>query len=82
MASVTFSIPDHIKGEMQALSWVNWSDLAREEALKRAKLREDFERFKRIVSKSKLTEDDANRLSDEVNVSLSKRYVELLKRNK
>lgn len=38
MASVTFAIPDSIKSEMKKMSWVNWSELAREEILKREKL--------------------------------------------
>ena len=56
MASVTFSVPDEIKSQMKEFSWVNWSELAREKAVKQAKLREEFEKFKKIVSRSKFTE--------------------------
>lgn len=38
MASVTFAIPDSVKSEMKKLSWVNWSELVREEILKRENL--------------------------------------------
>lgn len=74
MVSVTFSVPDNIKAEMKQLSWINWSELARQEALKRVKLAHDFETFKRIVSKSKLTEKDALELGKKINKSLHKRY--------
>lgn len=74
MASVTFSIPDDLKEQMRELSWINWSELAREEALKRIKLSEEFEEFKKIVSKSKLSEKDALELGRKVNKSLHNRY--------
>ena len=38
MASVTFAIPDKTKEEMKSLIWVNWSELTREETLKKEKL--------------------------------------------
>lgn len=43
MPSVTFAIPDKIKSEMKKLSWVNWSELAREEIFKREKLLKQLE---------------------------------------
>ena len=48
MASVTFAMPDSIKSEMKKLSWVNWSELAREEILKREKL---LKLLKQLASK-------------------------------
>lgn len=77
MASVTFSLPNKIKSEMEALSWINWSELAREEAVKKLELQKDFEEFKRIVSKSKLTENDALELARKVNEGMHKRYKKL-----
>lgn len=70
MASVTFSIPDKVKQDMESFSWVNWSELAREEALKRAKLAKDFEEFKKIVAKSKLTVKDADAIAKKVKASM------------
>ncbi|MAE42740.1 hypothetical protein CMO93_03135 [Candidatus Woesearchaeota archaeon] len=43
MPSVTFAIPDKVKSEMKKLSWVNWSELAREEVIKREKLLKQLE---------------------------------------
>ncbi len=35
MASLTLSISEDLKGELKELSWINWSDVAREEAFKK-----------------------------------------------
>lgn len=77
MPSVALKIPEEFKASIDKLPWVNWSELAREEALKKLELQEDFETFKRIVSKSKLTEKDALELGRKVNESLHKRYKKL-----
>jgi len=66
MASVTFSIPEEVKQEMKEFLWVNWSELAREEALKKLQLERDLEKFKKLVSKSKFTESDADELAKKV----------------
>lgn len=75
MAELKVEIPDELK-ELESASGINWQ-LAVEKRLK-----EEFEelaRLKRIVAKSKLTEEQAKELSDEVNLSLAKRYEKLLK---
>lgn len=79
MVSVALNISDDFKAMIDKLHWVNWSEVAREEALKRLKLAEDFETFKRIVSKSKLTEKDALELGRKINKSLHKRYEGMFK---
>ena len=35
MASLTLSVSDDWKNELKAFSWVNWSEIAREEAIKK-----------------------------------------------
>ena len=35
MASLTLPLSEELKNELKALSWVNWSEIAREEALKK-----------------------------------------------
>jgi hypothetical protein len=80
MASVTFALPDNVKAEMKRLNWINWSELARLEILERLKQEQEIEEFRRIVSKSKLTEKQAQKLAEEVNRSLAKRYEKLSKR--
>lgn len=35
MASITLSVDDDFKEQLKLLSWVNWSEIAREEAMKK-----------------------------------------------
>ncbi len=35
MASVTIAVTEDLRGELKQLSWINWSEVAREEALKK-----------------------------------------------
>ena len=77
MVSVSFTIADELKAKMEKFPWINWSEVSREEAIKREMLHEDFWEFNKIVSKSKLTEKDAMRLAKEVNRGLHARYKKL-----
>ena len=77
MVSVSFTISDELKAKMEKFPWINWSEVSREEAIEREKLNEDFEEFNRIVSKSKLTEEDAMQLAKEVNRGMHARYKKL-----
>ena len=77
MVNVSFTISDELKVKMEKFPWINWSEVSREEAVKRELLHEDFEEFNRIVSKSKLTEEDAMRLAKEVNRGMHERYKKL-----
>jgi len=77
MVSVSFTVQDELKAKMDEFLWINWSEVAREEAIKREKLHKGFEEFNRIVSKSKLTEDDAMRLAREVNAGMYKKLKKL-----
>lgn len=70
MASVTFAIDKELKARLSKFVWIVWSELVREELIKQEKLRTDFEKFKAIVSKSGLTEEDAKKLADKVNKSM------------
>ena len=46
MTSVTFAVPDETKKEMKDISWINWSELAREEIQKKAKLESLLKKLK------------------------------------
>ena len=35
MASITLSISDEIKNQLKQLPWINWSEIAREETMKK-----------------------------------------------
>ena len=73
MASITLAVDDELKSDMTNLLWVNWSELAKEKLIKEQKLREQLEQFRRIISKSKFTEKDANELSDKVKSAMHER---------
>lgn len=77
MPTVTLTIPEEVKASLKRLVWVNWSEISREEFIKEQQNLEAYEKFKRIVSKSKLTEEDTKRLADEVNKSMHERYKKL-----
>ncbi|MFH0875602.1 MAG: hypothetical protein V1859_06705 [archaeon] len=51
MVSITLSVADEYKAELKRFSWVNWSELAREELLKK----DIFEQF---MKTRKLSEED------------------------
>lgn len=73
MAQVTIDIPDELE-ELKNASSIKWQMLIQR------KLKEEFGRLSeigRIVTKSKLTQEQADALSDEVNWALSKRYQKL-----
>jgi len=75
MAEIVVKIPGELK-ELESASGIRWQ-LAVEK-----KIREELEeiaRIERIVSKSKMTQEQADSLADEVNESLSKRYAKILK---
>lgn len=77
MVSVSFTITDELKSKMEKFPWINWSEVSREETIKREKMHEEFEEFNKIVSKSKLTEKDALELARKVNAGMHKRYKKL-----
>ncbi|MFH0875599.1 MAG: hypothetical protein V1859_06690 [archaeon] len=70
MASVTFTIPDDVKAEMKQLSWINWSELARETLLRQIELDAKLKRVKELLSKSQFTEKDAMEMADKVSKSI------------
>ena len=82
MPSAVLTINDEVKAELKQFSWVNWSELAREELIEQGKRVVAWREVERIVSKSKLTQEQADKFSDKVNISLAKRYEKLLKGKK
>ena len=78
MEHLTISIPVELKKKMDLLKVINWSEVAREAFIKRVELTEGYERFNEIVSKSKLTQLQADELANEISESLSNKYNSLL----
>jgi hypothetical protein len=73
MVSVTLKITSEFKAMIDKLSWVNWSEIAREESLKKLEEEKALEKFRAIVAKSKLTEEDAEELAEKVKLSMHER---------
>jgi len=48
MASLTLAVSEEMKAELKRFSWVNWSEIAREEAMKKL-IFENFLRTKKIT---------------------------------
>ena len=72
MVSVTLKITNEFKAMIDKLSWVNWSEVAREEALRKLGEEKALEKFRAIIAKSTLTEKDAEELAEKVKLSMHK----------
>jgi hypothetical protein len=51
VATITLSLSERFKSEIKHFSWVNWSEVAREEVLKR-------DIFERYIKTGKLSDED------------------------
>ena len=70
MPTLTLTVPDEIKKKLKELKWVNWSEIAREELIKKKRKLETMREIEKIISKSKFTERDAEELSKKVKKSM------------
>jgi len=71
MPTITLSVPEELKKEMDQSREINWSEVAR------TAIREKVSQLrilKSIAAKSKLTQKDALELGRKINKSLHKRY--------
>lgn len=73
MVSVTLKITNNFKATIDKLSWINWSEMAREEVSKKIEEEKALEKVRVIISRSKLTEEDAEELAEKVKLSMHKR---------
>ena len=74
MVSVTLSMPDELKKEMDSFMDVNWSAVAREAIKNKILL---LKKFKDFTKNSKLTEIDALELGKKVNKVITAKYKNL-----
>lgn len=74
MASATLTISDDIKGELKQFSWVNWSEVAREELIEKTRRDELFEQFDKMLENSEMTDELALKLGDELKKRVAKRH--------
>jgi hypothetical protein len=71
MVSITLSVPEDLKREMDSFPEMKWSAVAREAIKNRVLL---MQRFKELTKNSTLTEEDAIRLGRMVNASAARRH--------
>ena len=74
MASITFSVNDELKSELSKFTWVIWSELVKQELIKRLERAEKFKRFDEILKNSKMTDEEAFKLADELKRRVAKRH--------
>ena len=71
MVSITLSIPEGLKQEMDSFHEINWSAVAREAIKKKILL---LEKFRTFTEKSSLTEEDAISFGRAVSAAAAKRH--------
>ena len=71
MVSITLSVPEDLKHEMDSFPDINWSAVAREAIKKRLIM---MERFKEFTKDSEFTEEDALRFGREVTEKAAKKH--------
>lgn len=71
MPTITLSMPDELKKQMEEFVYINWSEVAREAIKQRLS---QLAILNSIAKKSKLTEKDALELGRKINESMHKRY--------
>ncbi len=74
MTTLSVSVPDDLKRHMEALEEVNWSAVARKAFEEKVV---QVEMMKKIISKSKLTEKDAEAIGNKISKAASKRFMEM-----
>ena len=76
MVSVTLKISKEFKALIDRLPWVNWSELARQEIQQKLDEEKALAKVKKLVSNSKFTEKDAEKLAETVKKSMHKKLKE------
>lgn len=70
MVTLTLSVPQELKEEMDETPEINWSEVARAAIKEKIK---QLKAFNALVANSKLTEEDALELGKKINKSLHER---------
>ena len=71
MANMTLSVPEKLHKEMGIHSEIKWSDVARQAFEKKVK---ELHWMDAVLSKSKLTENDAENIGHKIKHDMSKRF--------
>lgn len=73
MVSITLKISNDFRSLIDKLSWVNWSEITREEVQQKLEEEKALVEVKKLVSKSKFTERDAEELAEIAKKSMHKK---------
>ena len=71
MVSITLSVPEDMKHEMESFQDINWSAVARQAIKKKLSM---LEKFKEFTKDSTLTEEEALELGKQVSEKVRKRH--------
>lgn len=71
MPNLTLTIPEDIKQRMAMFPEINWSEVARQAIVEKTRI---MERMQALLSKSKLTEQEAVALGRQAKRSAAKRH--------
>lgn len=71
MVSITLSVPEELKIEMDEHPEMNWSEIARQAIRDKITI---LKKMDLLLSKSKLTEKDALEIGKKINKVVSKRF--------
>lgn len=71
MGNMTLAVPDELQRRMKQHTELKWSDVARQAFEKKLK---EIEIVERILSKSELTEEDAERIGNKIKGRIRKRF--------
>ena len=71
MVSITLSVSEDLKQEMDSFPEINWSAVAREAIKKKVAM---MEKFKEFTKDSELTEEEALQLGKEVSAKAMRRH--------
>ncbi|HIG93373.1 MAG: hypothetical protein QT02_C0011G0036 [archaeon GW2011_AR9] len=75
MGTLSVSVPDDLKVQMEELDEVNWSAVARKAFEEKVK---EVEFVRSIVKKSKLTPQDADEIATKINKSMARKFKGIL----
>ena len=75
MVSITLAVPHDLKAEMEKHPEFNWSEIARKAIRDKLDL---LKKMDSMFANSRLTEEDALRIGNEINKAVAKKYKERL----
>lgn len=72
MVSITLSVPEELKKEMDIHPEMNWSEIARQSIREKIMV---LKKMDMLLAKSKLTEKDALKIGKKVNRAVAKKFL-------